>query len=115
MLSAVMRAAAPPQGKRIVGYDGSRRTLVVVDDNEDHREMMREILAPLDFIVLTAAGGAECLTLIDGIMPDLFLVDILMPGMTGWQLVSRLREAGQTAPMVMLSAQYRRCGRSERQ
>ncbi|MBX4969873.1 hybrid sensor histidine kinase/response regulator [Rhizobium binae] len=104
MLSAVMRAAAPPQEKRIVGYDGPRRTIVVVDDNEDHREMMREILAPLDFIVLTAAGGAECLTLIDGIMPDLFLVDILMPGMNGWQLVSRLREAGQTAPMVMLSA-----------
>ncbi|MBB2794859.1 UNVERIFIED_ORG: signal transduction histidine kinase/CheY-like chemotaxis protein [Rhizobium pisi] len=104
MLSAVMRAAAPPQEKRIVGYDGPRRTIVVVDDNEDHREMMREILAPLDFIVLTAAGGAECLTLIDGIIPDLFLVDILMPGMNGWQLVSRLREAGQTAPMVMLSA-----------
>ncbi|PDV86643.1 hybrid sensor histidine kinase/response regulator [Rhizobium sp. H4] len=104
MLSAVMRAAAPPQEKRIIGYDGSRRTVVVVDDNEDHREMMREILAPLDFIVLTAAGGTECLTLIDGIMPDLFLVDILMPGMNGWQLVSRLREAGQTAPMVMLSA-----------
>ncbi|MBX5134241.1 response regulator [Rhizobium lentis] len=104
MLSAVMRAAAPPQEKRIVGYDGPRRTIVVVDDNEDHREMMREILAPLDFIVLTAAGGAECLTLIDGIQPDLFLVDILMPGMSGWQLVSRLREAGQTAPMLMLSA-----------
>ncbi|OWV79376.1 hybrid sensor histidine kinase/response regulator [Rhizobium sp. R635] len=104
MLSAVMRAAAPPQEKRIVGYDGPRRTIVVVDDNEDHREMMREILAPLDFIVLTAAGGTECLTLIDGIMPDLFLVDILMPGMSGWQLVSRLREAGQTAPVLMLSA-----------
>lgn len=55
MLSAVMRAAAPPQEKRIVSYDGPRRTIVVVDDNEDHREMMREILAPLDFIVLT--GG----------------------------------------------------------
>ncbi|MBB3917509.1 hybrid sensor histidine kinase/response regulator [Rhizobium fabae] len=104
MLSAVMRPAAPPQEKRIVGYEGPRRTVVVVDDNEDHREMMREILAPLDFIVLTAAGGGECLTLIEGIMPDLFLVDILMPGMSGWQLVSRLREAGQTAPVLMLSA-----------
>ncbi len=105
MLSAVMRAvAAAPQEKRIVGYDGLRRTVVVVDDNEDHREMMREILAPLDFIVLTAAGGGECLTLIEGIIPDLFLVDILMPGMNGWQLVSRLREAGQTAPVLMLSA-----------
>ncbi|MGO7976181.1 response regulator, partial [Rhizobium ruizarguesonis] len=63
-----------------------------------------EILAPLDFIVLTAAIGGECLTLIEGIMPDLFLVDILMPCMNGWHLVSRLREAGQTATVLMLSA-----------
>ncbi|MGO7690454.1 two-component system response regulator, partial [Rhizobium ruizarguesonis] len=53
---------------------------------------------------LTAASGVECLTLIEGIMPDLFLVDILMPCMNGWQLVSRLREAGQTATVLMLSA-----------
>jgi CheY-like chemotaxis protein len=105
MLSTVMRhIAAPPQEKKIVSYDGPRRTIVVVDDNEDHREMMREILAPLDFVVLTAASGTDCLTLIEGIQPDLFLVDISMPGMNGWQLVSRLREIGQTAPILMLSA-----------
>ena len=95
---------APPQEKKIVSYDGPRRTIVVVDDNEDHREMMREILAPLDFVVLTAASGTDCLTLIEGIQPDLFLVDISMPGMSGWQLASRLRENGQTSPIVMLSA-----------
>jgi CheY-like chemotaxis protein len=105
MLSAVLRQMTPPpQEKKIVSYDGPRRTIVIVDDNEDHREMMREILAPLDFVVLTAAGGTDCLTLIEGIQPDLFLVDISMPGMNGWQLVSRLREAGQTSPIVMLSA-----------
>jgi CheY-like chemotaxis protein len=105
MLSAVLREmTVPPQEKKIVSYDGPRRTIVVVDDNEDHREMMREVLAPLDFVVLTAASGADCLTLIEGIQPDLFLVDILMPGMNGWQLVSRLRASGQTAPIVMLSA-----------
>ncbi|MFT4000989.1 MAG: ATP-binding protein [Rhizobium sp.] len=105
MLSAVLRPMKPPaQEQRIAGYEGPRRTLVVVDDNEDHRELMREILSPLDFIVLTAAGGPDCLTLIEGIKPDLFLVDISMPGMNGWQLVSRLRENGQTAPILMLSA-----------
>jgi signal transduction histidine kinase/DNA-binding NarL/FixJ family response regulator len=105
MLSAVIRPMKPPaQEQRIVGYEGPRRTIVVVDDNEDHRELMREILSPLDFIVLTAAGGPDCLTLIEGIKPDLFLVDISMPGMNGWQLVSRLRDNGQTAPILMLSA-----------
>jgi signal transduction histidine kinase/DNA-binding NarL/FixJ family response regulator len=105
MLSAVQhQMKPPPQERKIVGYDGPRRTIVVVDDNEDHRELMREVLAPLDFVVLTAVSGPDCLTLIEGIKPDLFLVDISMPGMNGWQLVSRLRESGQLSPILMLSA-----------
>jgi signal transduction histidine kinase/FixJ family two-component response regulator len=103
-LGRAARDGGAAAGKEDRQLYGPRRTIVVVDDNEDHREMMREILVPLDFVVLTAAGGTDCLTLIEGIQPDLFLVDILMPGMNGWQLVSRLREAGQTAPIVMLSA-----------
>ncbi|MET0172809.1 MAG: response regulator, partial [Agrobacterium vaccinii] len=105
MLSAVNRPnTAPAAEKTIVSYSGPRRTIVVVDDNEDHRELMREVLGPLDFVVLTAQSGPECLTLIEGVKPDLFLIDISMPGMSGWQLVSRLREAGQSAPLIMLSA-----------
>jgi CheY-like chemotaxis protein len=77
---------------------------VVVDDNEDHRDLMREVLAPMDFVVLTANSGPDCLTLIEGVTPDLFLVDISMPGMSGWQLVAKLRENGQVAPILMLSA-----------
>jgi signal transduction histidine kinase/purine-cytosine permease-like protein/ActR/RegA family two-component response regulator len=105
MLSAISRPTASlPSIRKIAGYAGPRRTIVVVDDNEDHRDLMREVLMPLDFVVLTAAGGMECLTLIEGIKPDLFLIDISMPGMNGWQLVTRLRDHGQTAPVIMLSA-----------
>ncbi|GEO85609.1 MULTISPECIES: hybrid sensor histidine kinase/response regulator [Alphaproteobacteria] len=105
MLSTIDRpSTAPAPERKIISYTGPRRTLVVVDDNEDHRDLMREVLAPLDFVVLTAASGPECLTLIEGVRPDLFLVDIQMPGMNGWQLVEKLRNAGQSAPIVMLSA-----------
>ncbi|WEX90220.1 ATP-binding protein [Sinorhizobium garamanticum] len=105
MLSAVDRPAALKDPvRRIRSYKGTRRTVVVVDDNEDHRDLMREVLAPLDFTVLTAASGRDCLTLIGDIKPDLFLIDISMPGMNGWELVTRLRESGQTAPAIMLSA-----------
>jgi signal transduction histidine kinase len=105
MLSAIDRPnTAPAPERKIASYTGPRRTIVVVDDNEDHRELMREVLAPLDFVVLTAAGGPECLTLIEGVKADLFLVDIAMPGMNGWQLVEKLRDAGQKAPILMLSA-----------
>ncbi|WP_105437895.1 ATP-binding protein [Neorhizobium sp. T25_13] len=105
MLSAIERPnTAPAAEKKIVSYTGPRRTIVLVDDNEDHRDLMREVLVPMDFVVLTANSGPDCLTLIEGVTPDLFLVDISMPGMSGWQLVSRLREIGQVAPIVMLSA-----------
>ncbi|MBP1848703.1 hybrid sensor histidine kinase/response regulator [Rhizobium halophytocola] len=105
MLSSVNRPSTAPAPERtIASYTGPRRTIVVVDDNEDHRDLMREVLAPLDFVVLTANSGPDCLTLIEGIRPDLFLVDVSMPGMNGWQLVEKLRQTGQTAPIVMLSA-----------
>ncbi|MGF0540315.1 hybrid sensor histidine kinase/response regulator [Agrobacterium sp. ES01] len=105
MLSAIDRpSTAPAPERKITGYSGPRRTIVVVDDNEDHREMMHKMLVPLDFIVLTANSGPDCLTLIEGAKPDLFLVDIQMPSMNGWQLVEKLRDAGQTAPIIMLSA-----------
>ncbi len=105
MLSAIDRPinlAAPT--RKIENYSGPRRTLIIVDDNDDHRTLMREILTPLDFIVLTAKSGPECLTLIDGISPDLYFIDIRMPEMDGWELVARLRDKGETSPIIMLSA-----------
>jgi signal transduction histidine kinase/CheY-like chemotaxis protein len=105
MLSAVERTNTTPATERkIVSYTGPRRTVVVVDDNQDHRDLMREVLAPMDFVALTASDGPECLTLIEGVKPDIFLIDISMPGMSGWQLVARLRDEGQKAPIIMLSA-----------
>jgi signal transduction histidine kinase/FixJ family two-component response regulator len=105
MLSAVDRpAAAKDAVQRIKGYRGPRRTIVVVDDNADHRNLMEEVLRPLDFTVLTATSGEECLSLVAGLKPDLFLVDISMPGMNGWELIERLRAQAQPAPVIMLSA-----------
>jgi CheY-like chemotaxis protein len=105
MLARVHRPAprlAPD--RRLSTYAGPRRTIMVVDDNADHRELMRELLQPLGFTVLTADDGPACLTLIEGISPDLYFIDISMPGMDGWELVGLLRELGRGAPIIMLSA-----------
>lgn len=104
-LPPVRRAAENKAGERdIRGYAGERKTVVVVDDNADHRDLMMEILNPIGFTVLTAASGPECLSLIEACDPDIFFIDILMPGMNGWDLVRKLREGGETAPILMLSA-----------
>lgn len=105
MLSAVSRPQPLVEpARKILGYGGPRRSVLVVDDNEDHRQLMREALEPIGFNLLSARDGGECLSLVEAIRPDLFLIDISMPGMSGWELVVRLREAGQAAPIVMLSA-----------
>jgi CheY-like chemotaxis protein len=81
--------------------------------------MMREMLEPLGFETVTVASGAGCLenlnflshdASLNGLLPlmekvpDLFFIDIRMPGMNGWELVAALRQRGITAPMIMLSA-----------
>jgi signal transduction histidine kinase/ActR/RegA family two-component response regulator len=104
MLAKVERPAPLTAVRRIAGYAGPRRTIMVVDDNADHRDLMRQVLQPLDFAVLTAAEGPECLALVQDVVADLLFVDISMPGMDGWELVRQLRESGCAQPIVMLSA-----------
>ncbi len=106
MLSEVMQPRhVAPVARAIGGYAGPRRTIAVVDDNPVHRALLQEALAPLGFTVLLAEGGAECLLLAARSRPDLFLIDLAMPGMDGWELARRLRGMGhRTAPIVIVSA-----------
>ena len=103
LLLAAVREPSPAisPAARIAGYEGRRRTILVVDDDPDHRNLVREILAPLGFIVLTAPDGPTCLTIIEQCRPDLFLIDLAMPGMSGWDVVRALR-AGPHAPTPVL-------------
>ena len=106
MLSEVMQPRpAAPAGRMVGGYAGPRRTVAVVDDNPVHRALLQEALAPLGFAVLAAENGADCLLLAARRRPDLFLIDLAMPGMDGWELAGRLRAAGhRAAPIVVVSA-----------
>ncbi|WP_062235579.1 hybrid sensor histidine kinase/response regulator [Aureimonas sp. N4] len=99
-------SADPGAPLAIEGYAGSRRTVLVVDDDETHRDLMVEVLRPLGFIVLTAPDGPAALAVTAEMRPDLFLLDVQMPGMNGWELATALRASGQTGRMVMLSATF---------
>ncbi len=106
LLSEVMNPRpVATEPARIRGYLGVRRTLMIVDDDPLHRDLMTALLHPLGFIVITAANGPECVGLVEHCVPDLFLLDVLMPGIDGWTLAKTLRETGhQHASMIMLSA-----------
>jgi signal transduction histidine kinase/CheY-like chemotaxis protein len=83
------------------------RVVLVADDDAAHRDLLSAFLTPLGFTVLAAGGPAECLALAATQRPDVFLLDIVMPGMTGWDLAAALRAAGHTAPIIMVSANLR--------
>jgi signal transduction histidine kinase/DNA-binding NarL/FixJ family response regulator len=104
MLAPGKPAAAPVPMRRIIGYAGARRMILAVDDDGEQRDLVRQILEPLGFAVVTAADGPQCLLLARDLKPNLFLLDISMPGMSGWELAKRLRSEGQRGAILMLSA-----------
>ncbi len=89
----------------IAGPIGAGRTILIVDDNPTHRDMIVEALAPLAFTVFGAANGADGLELAHAVRPDLFLLDIALPDMDGWQLAATLRQRDHhRARIIMVSA-----------
>jgi signal transduction histidine kinase/DNA-binding NarL/FixJ family response regulator len=104
MLAPVAHPTMTP-ARRIGGYGGPRRTILVADDDQDHQTMMREALGPLGFSVLTARDGATCLALVADLRPDLFILDLSMPGLSGWELLRALRAGAHAhTPVIILSA-----------
>ena len=105
MLSRIERpTAAPVVEQSIDGYNGEHRTLMVIDDDPTHRRLVSDMLAPLGFTVVEAPDAQTGLSLIDRDPPDLFLVDVAMPGMDGWQLATLLRARLPITPIIMVSA-----------
>jgi CheY-like chemotaxis protein len=90
--------------QKIVSYRGYQRTVMVVDDDPVVRGLLADILVPIGFTVLEAADAEACLNELEGLSPDLFILDVTMPGMDGLTLAKTLREKGFSAPILMLSA-----------
>ncbi len=80
--------------------------LLVVDDNENNRDVLSRRLRQKGFLVSVAADGAEALALIERDSYDLILLDVEMPGMSGLDVLTRLRvERSHTQlPVIMVTA-----------
>lgn len=102
-LSEPLLQASP--ARKISTYRGDRKTIMVVDDDASHRGLLSEILTPLGFIVLESTDGFDCLESIANADIDLFLLDISMPDMSGWELLKIMRERDIATPTIMVSAE----------
>lgn len=80
--------------------------VLVVDDNEDVRDLLRLHLVAGGFDVQLAASGQQALDIIAEAAPELLLTDLNMPGMDGFQLIEAVRanEANRNMPIILLTA-----------
>ncbi len=86
--------------------------LLVVDDSDDMRQLLREVLASQGYEVLTAESSGRALTLMTRRVPDLVITDLMMPGMSGFSLRSLMlrRPELSSVPVIVLSAYWARPG-----
>lgn len=82
----------------------SSKTILVVDDEIHLREILRFILETNNFSVIEAENGKVGLQLAIEKKPDAILSDLLMPVMTGFSMLEKLREANQNTPLIFISA-----------
>ena len=87
-----------------MGDDAGRKHVLVVDDEEFVRLLVAEILERNGYRVEMASDGTTALTLMQARRPDLVILDLMMPGLTGWAVLERMRRAGDMPPVVILTA-----------
>jgi len=85
----------------------SKGTILVVDDNPDNVEILRAFLESRGYPVAEASDGQAALAQMEQVRPALVLLDVMMPGMDGWQVCRTIKnhpEFGQTTKVVMVTA-----------
>lgn len=85
--------------------DDDSQTVLVIDDDATMRDLLRRVLEREGFAVATAASGSEGLVLAEQLQPDAITLDVMMPQMDGWTLLSKLKESPELAdiPVVMVT------------
>jgi CheY-like chemotaxis protein len=80
--------------------------ILLVEDEAILRETLAEILELNDFYVIAASSGFEALAILKNETPDLILSDVLMPGMTGFEMIEQVKTQAHLAhiPFIFLSA-----------
>ena len=78
--------------------------ILIVDDNEENRDVLSRRLQKRGFDVTCAAGGKTGVEQAIGDRPDVILMDMNMPELDGWDATRLIREQGVTVPVIALTA-----------
>ena len=123
MLPSIMPSAFAPNAvvkepgtQPFTGYDGPRKTVLVVDDDHNHLALVDRFLSDLGFVVLCASGVAMAETMLEDASPNIILLDIDMPERDGWSFARSLRASvHQHTPIIMISGHAHEEGHHRRE
>nr|WP_252728490.1 ATP-binding protein [Alteromonas sp. C1M14] len=91
----------------IFDYHGPRKNILTIDDEACQRQLVKDILTPVGFNVLTAASVQHGLSILDSHKIDLLLLDLKMPDVSGWKGAEQVRNKGYKLPIIIVSANVR--------
>lgn len=77
--------------------------LCYIEDEQQHRDAVGKHLSELGYDITLYADGASALAHLEQLAPDVILVDILMPGMNGLEVIKKIREIGIDTPIIVLT------------
>ncbi|OCR02224.1 histidine kinase [Oscillatoriales cyanobacterium USR001] len=89
--------------EQIIGFVGNKSKVIVVDDNQVNRDILRNILEPLGFKIIEAVNGQDCLNKAREFKPDIILMDLVMPVMDGFEAIERLRLIPEVKDVVVIA------------
>jgi CheY-like chemotaxis protein len=112
---------SPPEAEPVGALIDLRPTVLICDDEADIRLLYSEVMEANGAMVVVAADGDECLRVADDVEPDLVLLDLVLPGRTGKEILGELRRCHPRIPVVVMSgtvsgpelAQFRALGAAE--
>jgi DNA-binding response OmpR family regulator len=81
-----------------------RARVLIADDEAQVRELLRHFLTREGYLVSAVETGREALAAVTTFHPDVILVDMVMPGLSGADVLIALRRAGVTVPVILISA-----------
>ncbi|BAY17000.1 sensor protein [Anabaenopsis circularis NIES-21] len=91
-----------PQGT-ITGYQGKKRTILLVDDKWENRSVLLNLLEPIGFELIEASNGEEGINQAVASLPDLIITDLIMPVMDGFDFIRQIKQSPELQSVVIIA------------
>ncbi len=88
----------------VIGYEGDRRKILLVDDRWENLAVLTNLLEPIGFEIITASNGQDGLDRAHSLHPDLVITDLAMPVMNGFEMVKQIRQSETLKNQIIIAS-----------